>query len=222
MGRVAEVRTILFTCEECGLLCKKPRRTDSMFYFCSVACSTAWRRSHPLAVYNCAHCKKDFSGKKRRVETRHFCSRQCWRERRATEKDLLRNLSAPARKRKAKSYHQEWYANNRAKKLKQNREWTKRNKPTLARYARESRKRNPEREAARRYGKQFTAYEWKSLKQRYANSCLACRKTEPAIALEPDHVVPLSRGGARTIDNIQPLCRSCNARKHARTIDYRP
>lgn len=216
------MRTISFTCEECGLLCEKPRRTDSLFYFCSVPCSTDWRRAHPLVAYTCTHCKKVFSGKKRRVETRHFCSRQCWRDRLSLEKDLLRITSAPGRKRKAKSYHQEWYANNRTKKLEQNKEWAKRNKPTLARYAREMRKRNPEREVARRFGKQFTAHEWKAIKNRYANCCLACHKAEPAISLEPDHVVPLSRGGKGTIDNIQPLCRSCNARKHARTIDYRP
>lgn len=215
------MRLVTFACEECGFWCEKPRRLDSIKYFCSTACSTSWRRSHPLLPYACAHCKKRFGGKGRRVETRHFCSRQCWRARRAAEKDLLRKLSAPARKRKSKSYHQEWYANNRTKKLEQNKEWAKRNKPTLARYARESRKRNPDRATARRFGKQFTAHEWKALKQRYANCCLACRKTEPAITLEPDHVVPLSRGGAGTIDNIQPLCRSCNARKHARTIDYR-
>lgn len=65
----------------------------------------------------------------------------------------------------------------------------------------------------------FTAAEWRDLCARYGDRCLSCGHTGK---LTPDHVVPLSRGGSNTIDNIQPLCLRCNLRKHARTIDYRP
>lgn len=33
-------------------------------------------------------------------------------------------------------------------------------------------------------------------------------------SFEIDHIVPFSRGGPCTIDNLQPLCRSCNRKKH--------
>lgn len=64
----------------------------------------------------------------------------------------------------------------------------------------------------------FTAGEWKDLKERYGNRCLCCGSTGPLTA---DHVIPLSKGGRGTIDNIQPLCKSCNSTKHTKCIDYR-
>lgn len=68
----------------------------------------------------------------------------------------------------------------------------------------------------------ITTQEWKDLKAFYDYRCLCCGKQEPEIRLEIDHVIPVSRGGSNMIDNIQPLCRSCNAKKSNWMIDYRP
>jgi 5-methylcytosine-specific restriction endonuclease McrA len=67
----------------------------------------------------------------------------------------------------------------------------------------------------------FTENEWMDLCFGYNYTCLRCKRQEPEIMLTPDHVIPLARGGANTIDNIQPLCMHCNTSKNARTIDYR-
>lgn len=61
--------------------------------------------------------------------------------------------------------------------------------------------------------------DWEALCERYGHKCLACGATDKLVA---DHIVPISRNGTNTIDNIQPLCRSCNAKKYANTVDYRP
>jgi 5-methylcytosine-specific restriction endonuclease McrA len=67
----------------------------------------------------------------------------------------------------------------------------------------------------------FTSREWKKLCKHYNYTCLRCGRREPQIKLTVDHVIPLSVGGTNSIDNIQPLCQSCNSSKGITSIDYR-
>lgn len=67
----------------------------------------------------------------------------------------------------------------------------------------------------------FTHEEWLQIKIKHNNTCLCCLKKEPEIKLTIDHVIPLSKGGLNICENIQPLCQSCNSKKHAKIIDYR-
>ena len=68
----------------------------------------------------------------------------------------------------------------------------------------------------------YTPREWMALVSWYGNRCLRCGATGPETKITPDHVVPLALGGSNSIDNLQPLCWSCNAAKGARVADYRP
>jgi 5-methylcytosine-specific restriction endonuclease McrA len=65
---------------------------------------------------------------------------------------------------------------------------------------------------------QITAQEFIELCAAYGNICLCCKEQKPLTA---DHVIPLSCGGSNSIDNIQPLCSTCNSKKFTKTIDYR-
>jgi len=58
--------------------------------------------------------------------------------------------------------------------------------------------------------------EWQLLKRQYADTCPSCKRG--GLVLSKDHIVPLSRGGSDNIENIQPLCQSCNSRKGNRTL----
>ncbi len=61
--------------------------------------------------------------------------------------------------------------------------------------------------------KHHTTNEWNELKQKYDYTCPSCLKKEPLKKLTKDHIIPLIKGGENDINNIQPLCRSCNSRK---------
>jgi 5-methylcytosine-specific restriction endonuclease McrA len=56
----------------------------------------------------------------------------------------------------------------------------------------------------------ITAKEWVEKLKEFGYCCNICGTEEN---IEMDHVHPLSKGGSHHIDNVQPLCRSCNASK---------
>lgn len=65
----------------------------------------------------------------------------------------------------------------------------------------------------------YTINEWNLIKSKFSNRCVCCLSKGK---LTVDHIIPLKRGGTDTIDNIQPVCKSCNSSKGIIAIDYRP
>src|SRR3972149_5906426 len=59
----------------------------------------------------------------------------------------------------------------------------------------------------------ITRDEWVAVYERNGNKCANCHKQKP---LTMDHIQPLSKGGLHCIENIQPLCKSCNSQKKDR------
>ena len=57
----------------------------------------------------------------------------------------------------------------------------------------------------------FTKQQWDDTKLFFNNKCAYCGKELP---LSQDHFIALSKGGEYTINNIVPVCHSCNSRKN--------
>lgn len=63
-----------------------------------------------------------------------------------------------------------------------------------------------------------TKQEWAALKSEFDNRCVRCGKG--GCPLDKDHIIPLYRGGSDGLDNIQPLCSSCNYGKGPETKNW--
>lgn len=113
------------------------------------------------------------------------------------------------------AYQRKYRQEHSGKHLEQVLQWQRDNPEKVA--ARQRRRR------ARKLGAEgsFTTEEWHELCDSFDWRCAACGVPHEIAPLTMDHIVPLSRDGTDWIENIQPLCRSCNSRKGTKTIDYR-
>lgn len=73
----------------------------------------------------------------------------------------------------------------------------------------------------RQNGGTVLAAEWEYILEKFGRRCLKCGRSEPQIRITMDHIVPISKGGKHTKENIQPLCISCNSSKKQKIVDYR-
>lgn len=141
--------------------------------------------------------------------------------------------------------NKKWYANNKDEINAKQREWRLKNprknseyilrwvskdgnrlyrKKYCARWKLENREKTREQGRIRRAREKnakgvISSKEWNDVIKKLGKRCLCCGREDVPITM--DHIVPLCLGGTHTIDNVQPLCVSCNSRKHTKVIDYR-
>jgi len=106
------------------------------------------------------------------------------------------------------------------KNPEQRKEWDKRYREKNSEYCRQYRKQNAEkinllnvqrRARLRNTEVTLTEEQWQIIKNMFKQKCVYCGKRTRR--LTKDHVIPLSQGGALTLSNIVPACKSCNSKK---------
>jgi 5-methylcytosine-specific restriction endonuclease McrA len=61
-----------------------------------------------------------------------------------------------------------------------------------------------------------TAQDWIDILERHRHRCYYCKKK--TIRMTLDHVIPLSKGGRNSPENVVPACQSCNCAKRDKMI----
>lgn len=212
-------------CKQCGAIFRKPKKYSVTQWekalYCSMACNGISRRgiTHSAEArrkLSAAHkgTKKPWSGKYERTDAHRKAIakgvRQAFSERREEIIKRLRDANFGKKKSSAsrKRMRESW-------KFRSNYKGGEKT----------AKKRRCFYEKQRRIkkfgnGGSHTIEQWEDMVNKYDHTCPSCGKTEPEIKLTEDHIVPLSLGGSDGIENIQPLCVSCNSIKNNKAIRY--
>jgi hypothetical protein len=77
-----------------------------------------------------------------------------------------------------------------------------------------------ETEAGRRQGRSIPRSIMLKVVRRDNHVCQECHNYVPDDQIEFDHVIPYSKGGPTTVENLRLLCRSCNRKKSNSMVGF--
>src|SRR5437879_160187 len=63
----------------------------------------------------------------------------------------------------------------------------------------------------------LTFFQWKEKLDQSEGRCLYCTRHVETIDLVIEHLIPITRGGHTTVENVVPACKWCNFEKGNRT-----
>jgi len=122
-------------------------------------------------------------------------------------------------KREAAERARSWYRTNQKRHRQSNALWIAANPIAFRKIQKRYQVKSPgwTRRAAymARVEKTLTAPEWLRILEWFDHKCAYCFAETK---LTMDHVIPVSKGGPHTAENVVPACKSCNSTKHARPI----
>lgn len=208
------VKLTVVTCLDCGIefTAKHPRCKR-----CPV-CRPLWRKELARIA------KKKFEGNKERynAHARVYARKQALKNpekykaknsQNARNKKLQRQQN-PEKAQATKAYMAKYFQENKERAVARNKQWIKEHPEQ----SEEIQSRSRHNRRARLAGVQGTwSYkEFAKLCVASDNHCYYCHKQ--CGKLTADHMIPIARKGPNTIDNIVPVCLSCNCSKRHKTL----
>jgi 5-methylcytosine-specific restriction endonuclease McrA len=166
--------------------------------------------------------KKAYDAKYRNehVEERKAYGAKYWRERQE-EIRKYRKEHADVIKARDRKYKKEHAVEIREKNAKYRKEHAEERKVSDAKYKKTpeyksnvARKRHKRRARGKQVENTLTSAQWNKILKHQKGRCAMCnRKFSSRLFATRDHIVPLSKGGGLTYENVQALCRTCNSKK---------
>lgn len=172
-----------------------------------------------------AHYRAHKEEKAERVKAYHKkhpdVSRRSWKkhqllypERRRSSSRAWYNRNIDAQRIRVSNNRKIAYANNPEKILAANRAWASRNKDKI-------RLRDMRRRALLK-GAEINLkgmIEWMGgIKSKRTFVCYYCDQEHPISMVHFDHIIPLSKGGAHSVENLCASCQPCNCSKQAKQV----
>lgn len=177
-----------------------------------------WDGGSRVVEVVCDGCGVSYIDYKRRVQKakRHYCNAACYRANRSGNKNPkwrggLRTATCETCGKEFQRTPGAWNTRKSAYCSFECGRQGIRIYPDAATAKREHSRRRETRKRAAKAIRTHTYKEWIVLVARYKRRCAMCGQKK---RLTRDHIIPISRGGGDGIENIQPLCHSCNAKKH--------
>lgn len=119
-----------------------------------------------------------------------------------------------------------YYWENREQEIEKNKKWKENNRQRIIEYRKKYNNEKPyvkrNSEAKRRASKKTTNVENIDIREiikRDGTICWLCLKNCPPDNITLDHIVPLSRGGSHTYENIALAHRECNSKKFVNIVE---
>ena len=188
--------------------------------YCSKSCAGMANRNRQTV--KCGICDVEFERRKDKIKQVNYCSLKCSAKSKMLEGARWRN------KEHIKLYMKEYSHINRVRLNLLSKERVRKNIERRKQVCATYRLKNKESISKKKKIRQqlisqgdLTRKRWKVIKEKFNNQCVCCGRSEPDVRVCMDHIIPLSKGGDHTENNVQPLCVSCNSAKGTQVIDYR-
>lgn len=210
-------------CTKCG----EEKGVDE-FRTCKYKSGKTYLKSH------CRKCESSYAFKwNKENEDRYLEIKKAYQERNLDKIKIDQKEWRVKNPVKCRENRRRWAKNNPEKVKAKNVRWVAANREKVVEYVRKWQKANPEKnrtircraEQIRRtriYNSDYepiTRKRQQEIKEQAMNYglCPLCNKEPQQWSLE--HATPISRGGTHTEENIYYCCRSCNSRKHSKTLE---